>query len=131
MPKMGKFYLKMLKFYERSVFQVLSKNSIMQRSHITKTVEDLCSTKVSFRQANPEVAKRISEAFGKKEIMEIQKGVSYGANEVRDGVNLSSHIKQKNIVSASELQNLKNFEAYIKLAENFPITKMKFKFLKL
>lgn len=58
--------------------------------NVTKTLIDLCSTKLMFRSASQDVAKHISDALGYQETKEIQEGISYGADE-RDGVNLTSN----------------------------------------
>ncbi len=96
--------------------------------NITKAIVDLCSTKVCFRQTSPELAHRMSKAFGEKETMEIQEGISYGANDIRDGVNLSMLTKDKLAVPPTELFSLDNLEACVKLAGNLPVTKIKFKY---
>ncbi|MDB2613592.1 ATPase, T2SS/T4P/T4SS family [Chlamydiales bacterium] len=99
-------------------------------SNITKTIIGNCATRIVFSDNDPEVAHRISKAFGECEIEEPQEGISYGANEIRDGVNLSSVKKLKPVVSANSIQSLKENEAYIKLPGNWPITKVHLKVFK-
>ncbi|NGX46662.1 MAG: hypothetical protein K1000chlam3_00022, partial [Chlamydiae bacterium] len=77
---------------------------------------------------SPELAYRMSKAFGEREIIEMQEGISYGANDIRDGVNLSMHTKEKLTISSTELFTLENLEAYVKLAGNFPVTKIRFEY---
>ena len=48
---------------------------------------DQCGTKVCFRQSEAAIAKRMSNFFGDVQTKEIQEGISYGANDMRDGVN--------------------------------------------
>jgi type IV secretory pathway TraG/TraD family ATPase VirD4 len=50
--------------------------------NMTKTMMDLCSTKLLFRAASYEMAETLSRSFGFQEIMEVQEGISYGANDV-------------------------------------------------
>ncbi len=92
---------------------------------ITKTMIDLCSTKVLFRAASFEIASSLSRALGEQEIMEVQEGISYGANDVRDGVNLAMIKQLKPIVTAHDLMGLKNLEGYVMLPEFNSITKVK------
>ncbi|MDP3935374.1 MAG: type IV secretion system DNA-binding domain-containing protein [Alphaproteobacteria bacterium] len=94
-------------------------------STITKTMIDLCSTKVLFRAASYEIAVSLSRALGEQEIMEVQEGISYGANDVRDGVNLSMLKQLKPIVTTHELMGLKNLEGYVMLPEFNAVTKIK------
>jgi len=96
---------------------------------ITKTIIDLCSTKVALRQSSHEVALRISNSFGEQEVKEVQEGISYGANEVRDGVNLSLQTKNKPAVSPTQLLSLDDLEAFIKLPGSLPIAKLKLDYL--
>jgi type IV conjugative transfer system coupling protein TraD len=94
-------------------------------STITKTMIDLCSTKVVFRAASYEIAVSLSRALGEQEIMEVQEGISYGANDVRDGVNLAMLKQMKPIVTAHDLMGLKNLEGYVMLPEFNAVTKIK------
>lgn len=92
---------------------------------ITKTMIDLCSTKILFRAASYEIAVSLSRALGEQEIMEVQEGISYGANDVRDGVNLAMLKQLKPIVTAHDLMGLKNLEGYMMLPECNAVTKVK------
>ena len=47
-----------------------------------------CATRVIFAEHDPEISEKISKSLGENEIKEYQEGISYGAHEVRDGVNL-------------------------------------------
>lgn len=86
-----------------------------------------CSTKIVFSEYDPEIAERISKIFGVSEIGEYQEGISYGAHEMRDGVNLSYQKKKQSTVSATDIQSLKPNQAYIRLSGKQPITKIKLK----
>jgi type IV conjugative transfer system coupling protein TraD len=83
-----------------------------------------CATKIVFAEYDAETAERISRIFGKKEIGECQEGISYGANDIRDGVNLSYQKKTQATVSSSEIQSLVANQAFIKLPGKLPITKV-------
>ena len=96
---------------------------------ITKTIIDLCSTKIALRQSSHEVALRISKSFGEQEVFEVKEGISYGANEIRDGVSLSLQNKQKSAVSPTDLLSLNDLEAFIKLPRALPIAKLKLDYL--
>jgi len=93
-------------------------------STITKTMIDLCSTKILFRAASYEIAVSLSRALGEQEVMEVQEGISYGANDVRDGVNLALLKQLKPIVTAHDLMGLKNLEGYVMLPEFNAVTKI-------
>ena len=81
---------------------------------------------MSFRQNDAEVAKRMSSFFGQREYKEAQEGFSYGAHEMRDGVNVSNLERTKPTISPTQILNLPDLEAYIKLSGNWPAVKTKF-----
>ena len=94
---------------------------------ITKTIVGNCGTKIAFSEQSHEVAEMISRSFGQREIKEYHEGMSYGAHETRDSVSLSQHIKNQPLISVTDIQALKRNQAYVKLPENLPITKIKLK----
>ncbi|MCK4934784.1 MAG: type IV secretion system DNA-binding domain-containing protein, partial [Simkaniaceae bacterium] len=108
--------------------QDLSQIDKQYGSHSTRTIIDLCGTKVCFRQSDNEIAKRMSSFFGETEYQEMQEGLSYGAHEMRDGVNLSKIERTKPTVPATKILELQNLQAYLKLPGNHPATKIKFKY---
>ncbi|CCB87819.1 type IV secretion system DNA-binding domain-containing protein [Simkania negevensis] len=96
----------------------------------TDGILDQCGISVCFRQNNADIAKRMSNYFGKVQTREIQEGISYGANEIRDGVSLSSIEKIRASISETEILSLNNLEAFLRLPGNISPTKIKFDYLK-
>jgi len=68
----------------------------------------------------------MSQMLGEQEVKEAVEGISYGAHQMRDGVSLNEQKQFKPVVSANDIMNLDDLEAYIKLPGNLPITKIKF-----
>lgn len=97
---------------------------------VTKTIVGNCATKIAFSEQDPEICDRISKAFGEREIKEWQESISYGSYDARDGVNLSNQAKIIPLVSSTDIQSLKRNQAFVKLPENLPITKVKLKICK-
>ena len=95
---------------------------------LTRIIIGNCATRIAFAEQDPETATRISKTFGEKELREFQESISYGAHEMRDGVNLSSHNKVSAVVSATEIQSLDTNQAFVKMPGNFPITKIKLRY---
>lgn len=93
-----------------------------------KTMSSLYNTKIFFRSPDTDTAQWISKMIGEHEVLENNEGISFGAHQMRDGVSLTEHKKQKAIVPYSELLNLKDLEAYIKLPEDYPVSKITFKY---
>ena len=93
--------------------------------NVAHTITGNCATKIVFAEHDPEIADRISRIFGVSEVGEYNEGISYGANEVRDGVTLSFQKKKESTVSASDIQSLKPNRAFIRFANVKFITKVK------
>ena len=96
--------------------------------HVTQSLLDLCSTKVFFRCASFAMAQKLSHLLGTQERKEVQEGISYGANEVRDGVSLHVHVTEKPIIPPYDLMNLPDMSSYVSLPQGYPMTKIKWDF---
>ena len=94
----------------------------------TQSLVDLCSTKILFRCASFAMAQKLSNLVGTQERQEIQEGISYGANDMRDGVSLNVQTKEKLIIPPHEFTNLPNLTSYVQLPHGYPITKIDWKF---
>lgn len=84
-----------------------------------------CATRIVFSEQSSEIAYQISRAFGEKETKEYQEAISYGAHEMRDGVNISLQSRKSQVVTPTSLMSLSPNQAFVKLAGNLPITKIK------
>lgn len=92
---------------------------------VTSTLLGNCATRVAFAEYDAMIAERISKTFGQKEIRESQEALSYGAHEMRDGVNISYQTKSSSVVSPTALQSLGKLEAFVKLPGSLPISRIK------
>jgi type IV conjugative transfer system coupling protein TraD len=96
---------------------------------VTKSLSNLTGTKVLFRNVDTEVATRVAKYLGEQEKQEASESISYGAHQMRDGVNLSNQKHTKPVVTASQIMMLKDLEAFLKLPGNFPVTKIAFNYI--
>ena len=110
-------------------FQDLSQLDETYGFSSTKTLSNLTGTKVLFRCVDADVATRVSRYLGEQEKQEAQESISFGAHQMRDGVNLASQRQTKPVVSASDIMMLKDLEAFIKVPGGFPVTKIAFDYL--
>ena len=94
-------------------------------NNITQSLLDLCSTKVLFRPASFNMAQKLSYLVGTQERREVQEGISYGANDVRDGVSLQIQTIEKPIIPAYDLINLPDLSSYVVLPQGYGATKIK------
>ena len=112
-------------------FQDLSQLDEIYGHSLTKSLSNLTGTKVLFRCVDSEVATRISRYLGEQEKQEASESISFGAHQMRDGVNLSTQKQTKPTVTASQIIALKDLEGFIKFPGSLPTTKVTFPYLNL
>ena len=98
--------------------------------NIAKSILGLLNTKILFRSPDDTTAKRLSALLGEREESEIIEGLSFGAHHMRDGVSLSDQRRIKPAVSATDIMNLKDLEAYLKFPGTASVAKIKFSHVK-
>lgn len=84
-----------------------------------------CSTWVALRANDTPTAKHVSENLGQVEQVEANEGMSYGVNDMRDGVNLSRMQVTRPLVMPTEVINLPNLEGYLRFGRNLPVVRFK------
>jgi type IV conjugative transfer system coupling protein TraD len=85
-----------------------------------QTITNLCNTWVGMLQKDPQSAKWLADAFGQAEFMESNTGLSYGSNEIRDGVSLSNQRKLRPLVLESEIMSLPPMAGFLRLGGGLP-----------
>lgn len=110
-------------------FQDLSQLESVYGFEATKSLSNLTGTKVLFRSVDSQVADRVAKYLGDQEKQETKESISFGAHQMRDGVNLSSTKHVNPLVRATDIMKLENLEAYLKLPGDLPVTKFKFSYL--
>jgi type IV conjugative transfer system coupling protein TraD len=82
-----------------------------------------CSTWVALRANDTPTAKHVSENLGQVEQIEANEGMSYGVNDMRDGVNLSRMQVTRPLVLHTEVTNLPNLTGYLRFGRNLPVVR--------
>jgi len=82
-----------------------------------------CSTWVALRANDTPTAKHVSENLGQVEQVEANEGMSYGVNDMRDGVNLSRMQVTRPLVLHTEVTNLPNLTGYLRFGRNLPVVR--------
>ena len=82
-----------------------------------------CSTWVALRANDTPTAKHVSENFGQVEQVEANEGMSYGVNDMRDGVNLSRIQVTRPLVMHTEVTNLPNLSGYLRFGRDLPVVR--------
>ena len=91
-----------------------------------ESIANNCRTKLFMNVAGKETALWCSDSLGDGEIEEWHEGLSYGAHEMRDGIQVNQHRILRKNVRPSELMMLKAGEGYISFS-GFAPAKFSFK----
>ena len=90
-----------------------------------RSIANNCKTKIYMNIAGKEAAQYCSGSLGEGEIEEWHEGLSYGAHEMRDGIQVNRNKVIRPVVLPSELMMLKTGEGFISFA-GFKPAKFKF-----
>lgn len=112
-------------------FQSPAQLEMIYGRHLSRIILGNCDTRIAFSEKDPRIAEEISKTFGQKETKESQEAISYGAHEMRDGVNLSYQSKMSPVITPTSIQSLNTNNAFVKLPGNMPITKVKLGYKKI
>ncbi|HWU01759.1 MAG TPA: type IV secretion system DNA-binding domain-containing protein [Novosphingobium sp.] len=82
-----------------------------------------CSTWVALRANDTPTAKHVSENLGQVEQIEANEGMSYGVNDMRDGINLSRMQVTRPLVMHTEVTNLPNLSGFLRFGHNQPVVR--------
>lgn len=97
--------------------------------HAANEVMDLCNTLVALRAPDRKTANMISDMLNEAEVEEFNESLSYGVTDNRDGVSINRNRHMQKVALPSEIQNLDDLEAYLRIPGNFPIAKIKFDYV--
>ena len=87
-------------------------------------ITDLQNTSIYFRSPKQRVAEWVSQDLGEQVIEEIRESQSYGPNSIRDGNTISRQHVTRRTVDTGTIMTLENLTCYVRLAGNYPITRM-------
>jgi type IV conjugative transfer system coupling protein TraD len=97
-------------------FQTMAQIQEIYGTRGTKSLSELMVNKFLFQAVDFDNALLLSRFFGERQILESHENVSFGANEIRDGVSLTHHKKTESIIRASDLMELKPLHFYSRIA---------------
>lgn len=81
----------------------------------SKTILGLCSTQLHFRLNNADTAEWVSKVLGEAEREEVDEDLNYSADDIRDGVRVSSKRQNRKIVLPSEIMDLPDLSCFTKI----------------
>lgn len=80
-----------------------------------KTILGLCSTQLHFRLNNADTAEWVSKVLGEAEREEVDEDLNYSADDIRDGVRVSSKRQNRKIVLPSEIMDQPDLSCFAKI----------------
>lgn len=98
--------------------------------HGADAVSEACSTWAVLRANGDATGEWGSKGLGKADVNETSEGLSYGAHEIRDGVNLTKDRRTREIVMSTELTNLRDLHGYLRVGREYPVGKFVLKYQK-
>ncbi|EEW2237428.1 DUF87 domain-containing protein [Escherichia coli] len=81
----------------------------------SRTILGLCSTQFHFRLNNADTAEWVAKVLGEAEREEIDEDLNYSADDIRDGVRVSSKRQNRKIVLPSEIMDLPDLSCFTKI----------------
>jgi len=87
-----------------------------------------CSTWVALRANDTDTAEHVSINLGQVVQVEANEGMSYGVNDMRDGVNLSRMQVTRPLVMSTEVTNLPNLVGFLRFGRNLPVVRFDSRF---
>ena len=88
----------------------------------------MLSTKVVMNVPEPITAKYMADFLEEKEEITSTETLSYGANTIRDGANISQRYTKESVVSGSQIMDLTTGESFIRFYGIPTVGKIKFKY---
>ncbi|MFA6302178.1 MAG: type IV conjugative transfer system coupling protein TraD [Legionella sp.] len=93
------------------------------------SLSNLCSTRLFLRLPEHTDAEHASRNIGTYEVEEANESISYGANTMRDGISVSRHIKEKQLVLPTQIQVVNDLQGYLRVKGEFPAAKIKLNYV--
>jgi len=112
-------------------FQNLSQIEEIYNPTMAKVLSDLTVSKLIFETVDPTNARKLSDVLGEQEVIESSENVSFGANEIRDGVSFSHQKRFQPLIRPSDVMQLKPLSCYAKIANVNVVFKYEFDYLDL
>lgn len=109
-------------------FQTISQLLERYGRNNTNTISANCNNKVILKSGDPETARWCSDLLGAQEVDSFREGMSYGAHEMKDGVNIAKSYTEKTIAMPSEIMSLAKFHGFIIMTDGYPMAKIEFSY---
>lgn len=108
-------------------YQLFSQLEHVYGPQSARTIAGVVNNTIAFNTPDPTTAEMISKRLGEEDVYAPQQSISVGYEAVRDGVQVVSQRVARPIVTASQLQTLEQFKAYVRFAYEAPTAELTFK----
>lgn len=132
LPSLGDFLARARKYGGCGIlgFQSYPQLEATYGAQEAAAITGYCSTWVALRANDRGTARLVSENLGQVEQIEANEGMSYGVNDMRDGVNLSRVQVTRPLVMPTEVMNLPNLTGYLRFGRDLPVIRFRDRYLK-
>lgn len=96
-----------------------------ETSRVSETLASLCATHVIFRLNDHWNSEWAEKLLGQMEMEDTKESSGFGTHEMRDSQSLNVDVKQKVLVTASEIQNIDDLFGFAKLKGDIPTVEFK------
>ena len=104
--------------------QVMPQLQAIYGHDVARATSGLCQTRLVFKSADADTARMSADSLGSSETEEFKEGLSYGAHEMRDGININTQRSLQNLILPTQVMNLPNLTAYIRFGMDYPVAKV-------
>jgi len=132
LPSLGDFLARARKYGGCGIlgFQSYPQLEATYGAQEAAAITGYCSTWVALRANDRGTARLVSENLGQVEQIEANEGMSYGVNDMRDGVNLSRVQVTRPLVMPTEVMNLPNLTGYLRFGRDLPVIRFRDRYLR-
>lgn len=107
-------------------YQVYSQLEDLYGDKAAQSIAGTLNNRIVFNTPDARTARLFSDSLGLTDIIEHRETISFGADVTRDGNTLNAQRVERPIVTASEIQSLPQFRAYIRFGYDAPTALVQF-----
>lgn len=107
-------------------YQVYSQLEDLYGDKAAQSISGTLNNRIVFNTPDARTARLFSDSLGLSDIIEHRETISFGADVTRDGNTLNAQRVERPIVTASEIQSLPQFKAYIRFGYDAPTALVQF-----
>lgn len=107
-------------------YQVYSQLEEIYGDKAAQSISGTLNNRIVFNTPDARTARLFSDSLGLADVLEHRETISFGADVTRDGNTLNAQRVERPIVTASEIQSLPQFKAYIRFGYDAPTALVEF-----